>query len=68
MRESSETKKKKPEKIAKLKIMRVDSSESALAAAGLKLGRQYSWANASVTKSGENITCVVVGEFKIINS
>lgn len=57
MHEKPERKTKKPEKIAKLKISlqpTMDASANALAAAGLKLGRQYSWANAAtITKSGK---------------
>ena len=51
--EKKPKKQEKSDKIAKLKLTRIgDPSASALVAAGLNLGRQYSWANATTIQPG----------------
>lgn len=50
LKAAKEKKPKKSDKIVKLKLSRIgtpDASANALAAAGLNIGRQYSWANAT---------------------
>jgi len=52
-REKKPKKSDNPDKIAKLKLTRIgDASASALVAAGVNLGRQYSWANATTSQPG----------------
>ena len=56
MKDSSEKRTKKSEKIKKLTIKcSVDPSMSALAAAGLNVGRKYSWANSNASNLGKFI-------------